>query len=202
MNNAPRPNPKDPRVIRTQQLIHQAFVELLQTKEFDDITVSDITRRATINRVTFYTHYTDKYELLDHMISSQLIQLLYKGIDPQNALTPEALTTLICALCHFHEYSGTQCPKNIDSLRSLVEKNMKHQLQQYLLEHLTMQLPEQDQAQLLPLSVMISWSLYGATLQWSSEKKETRDTPMQLAQRMLPLLRSWIDAHQATTSAR
>ncbi|MEW4371653.1 TetR/AcrR family transcriptional regulator [Paenibacillus kandeliae] len=202
MNTAPRPNPHDPRVIRTQRLIHQAFVELLQTKEFDDITVSDITRRATINRVTFYTHYTDKYELLEHMISSQLIQLLYKGIDPQNALTPEALTTLIYALCHFHEYSGTQCPKNIDSLRSLVEKNMKLQLQHYLLEHLTMQLPEQDQAQLLPLSVMISWSLYGATLQWSSETKETRDTPIQLAQRMIPLLQSWINTHQATTSAR
>ncbi len=194
MSLSAKPNPQDPRVIRTRQLIHGAFVELLQTKQFDEITVSDITRHATINRVTFYTHYMDKYELLDHMISSQLIQLLYKGIDPQNALAPEALTTLICALCQFHEYSGTQCPKNIESLRALVETNMKIQLQQYMLEQLIIHLPGQDKAQLVTLSTMISWSLYGATLQWSSEQKETRDTPLQLAERMIPLLRSWIDS--------
>lgn len=194
MSLSAKPNPQDPRVRRTRQLIHQAFVELLQTKEFHEITVSDITRHATINRVTFYTHYTDKYELLDYMISTHLIQLLYKGIDPQNALTSEALTTLICALCQFHEYSGTKCPKNIASLRSLVETNMKLQIQQYMLEQLTAHLPEQDAAQQVTLSTMISWSLYGATLQWSSEPKESRETPLQLAARMTPLLRSWIPA--------
>lgn len=194
MSLSAKPNPHDPRVRRTRQLIHQAFVELLQTKEFHEITVSDITRHATINRVTFYTHYTDKYELLDYMISTHLIQLLYKGIDPQNALTSEALTTLICALCQFHEYSGTKCPKNIASLRSLVETNMKLQIQQYMLEQLTTHLPEQDAAQQVTLSTMISWSLYGATLQWSSEPKESRETPLQLAARMTPLLRSWIPA--------
>ncbi len=198
MSISVKPNPHDPRVIRTRQLIHQAFVELLRTKEFHEMTVSDITRHATINRVTFYTHYADKYELLDHMISTQLIQLLYKGIDPKQALTSEALTTLICALCQFHEYSGTECPKNIASLRSLVETNMKLQLQQYMLEQLTIQLPGHDTAQLLTLSTMISWSLYGATLQWNSEKKDTRDTPLQLAERMTPMLQSWIDMEQAS----
>ncbi|WP_411347924.1 TetR family transcriptional regulator [Paenibacillus sp. WLX2291] len=192
MNTAPRPNAQDPRVIRTRQLIHQAFVELLQTKEFNEITVSDITRRATINRVTFYTHYTDKYELLEYMISTQLIQLLYKGIDPQQALSAEALTTLICALCNYHEYSSSQCPKNFDSLSPLVEKNMKSQLQQYILQQLTHHLPDQDEAQLVPLSAMISWSLYGATLQWNLEQKDRRETPQQLASRIVPLLTSWM----------
>lgn len=47
-----RPNPEDPRVIRTRELIQQAFAEFISKKDFNDMTVSDITRHAKINRVT------------------------------------------------------------------------------------------------------------------------------------------------------
>ncbi|KAA0547097.1 TetR/AcrR family transcriptional regulator [Bacillus sp. BGMRC 2118] len=57
-------NCTDLRVIRTKQSIRDAFVELLEEKGFESITVKDITSRATINRGTFYAHYQDKFDLM------------------------------------------------------------------------------------------------------------------------------------------
>lgn len=54
------------KVVETEAAIQAAFIELLQTKAFEKISVSDITKLAHINRGTFYLHYVDKYALLDH----------------------------------------------------------------------------------------------------------------------------------------
>lgn len=54
------------KVVETEAAIQAAFIALLQTKAFEKISVSDITKLAHINRGTFYLHYADKYALLDH----------------------------------------------------------------------------------------------------------------------------------------
>lgn len=54
---------EDRRVRRTKRLLRQALAELMQEKEFKDITVTDIVARADINRGTFYVHYRDVYDL-------------------------------------------------------------------------------------------------------------------------------------------
>ncbi|RJP51863.1 MAG: TetR family transcriptional regulator [Anaerolineaceae bacterium] len=56
----------DPRVKRTRQLLEEAFSELIQEKDFQSISIQDITVRAGINRATFYAHFPDKYALLDY----------------------------------------------------------------------------------------------------------------------------------------
>jgi len=45
--------------IRSRQMIRKAFLELLQEKEYQKITVTDIVKRADLNRSTFYAHYPD-----------------------------------------------------------------------------------------------------------------------------------------------
>ena len=62
-------NKTDLRIQRTQKAIVDAFYELLDEKSFGSITVIDICQRALINRGTFYTHFEDKYQLLDKCIS-------------------------------------------------------------------------------------------------------------------------------------
>jgi AcrR family transcriptional regulator len=70
----------DPRVIRTRQIIKDAFRALLKTKGFDAITIKDIAERATINRATFYAHYEDKYALLDEIIVQTFENMLPEQI--------------------------------------------------------------------------------------------------------------------------
>lgn len=55
----------DLRVIKTKKAIHDAFLDLIQTKGYDKITVQDIAKKAMINRNTFYLHYTDKFDLME-----------------------------------------------------------------------------------------------------------------------------------------
>ena len=54
----------DARVRRTRDALGDALVALMQEKPFDTITVQDVLDRAKVGRSTFYTHYSDKDDLL------------------------------------------------------------------------------------------------------------------------------------------
>jgi AcrR family transcriptional regulator len=58
----------DRRVVRTRAALRRALMELILERDYDTITVQDITDRADLARATFYLHYKDKEELL---LSSQ-----------------------------------------------------------------------------------------------------------------------------------
>lgn len=62
--------------VRSRRLINQAFLELLQEKPFEKITVTDIVNRADINRSTFYAHYPDVRGmvevLLEHAVNKSV----------------------------------------------------------------------------------------------------------------------------------
>src|SRR5258708_1039661 len=60
---------EDLRVQRTRKLLQQALIELTVEMGFAAVTVRDITRRAMVNRSTFYRHYLDKYDLLNQYMA-------------------------------------------------------------------------------------------------------------------------------------
>ena len=47
--------------------IEKVFMELLQARELNEITVSDICKLCGLNRSTFYANFTDVYDLADKM---------------------------------------------------------------------------------------------------------------------------------------
>jgi AcrR family transcriptional regulator len=54
----------DARVRRTRDALGDALIALMQEKAFDTITVQEVLDRAHVSRSTFYTHYSDKDDLL------------------------------------------------------------------------------------------------------------------------------------------
>jgi AcrR family transcriptional regulator len=54
----------DARVRRTRDALGDALIALMQEKPFDTITVQDVLDRAHVSRSTFYSHYSDKDDLL------------------------------------------------------------------------------------------------------------------------------------------
>lgn len=68
-------NRNDPRVLRTQQWLREALITLIEQVGFAAVTIQDLTRQAGINRATFYQHYQDKYQLLEHTTTDMLASL-------------------------------------------------------------------------------------------------------------------------------
>jgi AcrR family transcriptional regulator len=65
----------DRRILKTQEAIRKAVIELMSEKNFDDITIQDLSDKANVSRGTIYLHYLDKYDLLDKLIESHINQL-------------------------------------------------------------------------------------------------------------------------------
>ena len=54
----------------TAELMNQALLSLLEKKDIEFITVTEITKKAGVNRSTFYLHYENVYELLEETIEN------------------------------------------------------------------------------------------------------------------------------------
>lgn len=65
----------DRRILKTQEALKNAVIDLMSDKSFDEITIQDIADRANLNRGTIYLHYQDKYDLLDKLIGTHLNEL-------------------------------------------------------------------------------------------------------------------------------
>ncbi|MBP2100240.1 TetR/AcrR family transcriptional regulator [Enterococcus rivorum] len=57
----------DLRVRRTQKMIIEAFVYLVEEKGYDSVTIQEIADHAMINRATFYAHFKDKQDLYEQI---------------------------------------------------------------------------------------------------------------------------------------
>lgn len=86
----------DHRTRVTRMLIRSAFTDLLRQKPIQNITIKELCERAGINRGTFYSHYTDIYDLRSS-IESEMTREFQKALEPllradQGHLTPVAIT--------------------------------------------------------------------------------------------------------------
>ena len=59
----------DRRTIYTRNIIKDTLLELLQTKKFEKITITELCKIAEINRGTFYLHYYDLFDVLDEIFN-------------------------------------------------------------------------------------------------------------------------------------
>jgi AcrR family transcriptional regulator len=64
------------RVRRTQKLLREALVELIEERGFDALTVGELTERAMVSRAAFYRNYQDKYDLVEQIFDEAMSALL------------------------------------------------------------------------------------------------------------------------------
>lgn len=62
----------DRRIRKSQEAIKKALIELMAEREFDQITLQDISDKADVSRRTIYLHYMDKFDLLDKLIEEHI----------------------------------------------------------------------------------------------------------------------------------
>jgi AcrR family transcriptional regulator len=160
----------DPRILRTRALLNQAFQEVLMEKGFQAASIQDITEKAGVNRSTFYLHFPDKYALLDYNIHEMFHEALQKRSLNLCHFTPENLHALILTVAEFVAFSGEQCKHKDEQFESLVETQVKKQVQSLLTKWgETTHFGKNSKS----AAVAASWAIYGLSQEWSNEKKRS-----------------------------
>ena len=68
--------PLDRRVRRTRRRLHDALIQLILEKGYDNVTIHEITEQADLSRATFYLHYKTKDELLASSLEEMFDELM------------------------------------------------------------------------------------------------------------------------------
>jgi AcrR family transcriptional regulator len=194
---------RDPRIRRTRKLLQGALGTLLQTKSFDEISVQDITEAATVNRATFYDHYTDKFALIEAMIAGGFHELLYERQLRYEAGCPAALGAIIQATCDYlvQVHSRGECDRQT-AFQPLVDAAIAKAIQRLLIEGLQREKhPSSISPELIAASA--SAAICAGVKQWFS----TPDHPgvkalvAQLQELILPMLEAGSKAESPVVAA-
>lgn len=175
-------------ISKTYNLIQDAFLSLANEKSFEDITVKDISRKAPVNRSTFYAHFQDKYDLLDSFISDRFMSIVSDRIHSDMKLNEETLRDLILIMCDYHQSMGNNYARLYRSAAILIDIRVQLKLQDIVLNMLmnskTFSNNEKDKLELV--TVMISSGVYCATKRWYS--KDTLKDVSLLVKEVLPFM--------------
>lgn len=97
------------RMTQTKQSLINAFFHLVSKKDFEKITISDITKEAHVNRATFYAHFNDKYELLDCIMGDSASDAIIKRTSGVVKFDQDSINQLVLAVCDFYQQPKIQC---------------------------------------------------------------------------------------------
>ena len=155
----------DPRIRRTRQLLRDALRRLLEQKEFDKITIQDITEAATLNRATFYAHYPDKFKLLEELIRASFLELLAQRNVTFDGTCSSAFKAIILAVCDYLAEVQKSLSSRQHQFEPFVEATVIDQIRLLLLEGfrkhpVERRIPEEM------IAATASWTVYGAAKHW------------------------------------
>jgi len=189
----------DPRVIRTRRLLVTAFQELLGEQPFHKITISDLAERATLNRATFYAHFTDKYDLLSYVVRQDFQEQLDDSLSGDADLDYDHLRQLILITADFVRTVGGHCvPTVVDHD---VTAFIMIQLQETLYDTLARwagrvtRSTEETEA----LAIVSSSAILGSVMRWQATKQPR--TAEELADLVLPQLTAGIGQYLTDSEA-
>ena len=155
----------DPRVRRTRQLLQRALEKLLETKAFETLSVQDITDAATLNRATFYDHYTDKFALLECMAAGRFHELLASRGVKFDGTCASALKAIVLGVC---DYLGglpaLECERQRQlepHLESAIIAVVRTMILQGLERHASGAAASPEM-----VATTVSWAIYGGAKEW------------------------------------
>jgi AcrR family transcriptional regulator len=185
----------DPRIRRTRQFLQDALKRLLEEKEFDKISVQDITEAATLNRATFYAHYTDKFALLGELIRVTFLELLEQRNARFDGTCSSAFQVILLAVCDYLLEVQKSLSSKQHQFEPFVEATVIDQVRLVLLDGFR-QHPADRRIPAEMIAATASWAIYGAVKQWvNTEDREPAEEFVRVAVELVqPILVSGVEA--------
>jgi AcrR family transcriptional regulator len=169
----------------------------MQTKGFDEISVQDIADAATVNRATFYDHYTDKFSLLESTVAGGFHMLLHERNVRFDGTCPSAAGAIILAACDYLTQAHTSASgcvhQNPSAFEPLADAAMTTAIRRVLEKGMTQ---VNSEAQANPAvspemaAMAASWAIYGAVKHWfyTPNHAPAEEVVPSILQLVLPIL--------------
>lgn len=123
--------------LRSRKLINEALADILQEKPLDKITVTEVVARAGINRGTFYAHYADIPDVIQHLIQDTFakIRTVISQKPEQLQMLPELLLSRIMEILM----------EDMDFYRKVMASSTAPLMQEQLVEFVIQYLLDQEE---------------------------------------------------------
>lgn len=178
-------NQKDLRVVKTKAAIRKAFLKLLQKKELNDISISEIANAALIDRKTFYSHYNGIFDLVDEIEDDVVSRIgdLVLNIDAYSFLSnPQEILSVLKAVTEQDSFIFARAlsmkgndkllSKFVHSIKMLVVKELQPKLD----------MPEKK------LEILVDFNISGMISCYQNWLREGRTIPIENLSEELSML--------------
>lgn len=129
----------DRRVQKTKRALRSALFELIKEKDLNEISVTELTQKAEINRSTFYFYYKDIYDMME-----QIQNEIYDVVENDLISTDfkfNRLSDYTSYIERFLEYSK----ENAEVCRFVIMNDCQNKLAKKILDSLLKQVPDSKQ---------------------------------------------------------
>ena len=159
---------KDRRVRKTKKSLRDSLFALLREKNISQITVTELTKHADVNRSTFYLYYNDVYDMMDK-IQTEIYQVMTETVVNcvSSFNSPEDFEKYCSAFLRF-------CKDNYELCCFVTRNDCKNQLADKIKEDIRRVIP--DSVNLFPktdpryyLTSFALSAIISVTLEWMND---------------------------------
>lgn len=156
-------------------LLRKAFTSLLLQKPIRRITVRELCEQATVNRGTFYSHYTDLYDLLEQM-EAEMLSDFEAALSLLLTLNPskQSLRKMTSGIFHCLKDNADLCAIAFSAHAdtAFAQKLLRLGQEKYL-KYYAGYFPNASEGQLLYFYAFTSNGCIGILQQWFSQEMRT-----------------------------
>lgn len=173
------------RIILTKRLLQEGLLRLLETKELDKISVTELCRESGINRATFYNHYSSPQDLLADLelrMTEELSQITH------NPKYNNDISRQIEAVCTYYQENArsililARCHADSDLADIFYELNQKLRSQHKI--NIRTNTTDDDSAHLI--STFLYTGTYHMIREWLV--KDIQKSPREIADLVLTIV--------------
>jgi AcrR family transcriptional regulator len=180
----------DPRIRRTREQLQTSLGCLLETHDFEKISVQDITDAAGVNRATFYAHYPDKFALLECMVADRFQSLLTARNVRFDGTCNGALSGIILGVCDYlAQTPGVDSERQLQMephIESAIVAVVRGMVLQGFKEHPSPAIALSPEM----MAATVSWAIYGAAKEWvrTPDRAPSEQIANEVLRLILPIL--------------
>lgn len=162
----------DLRIIRSKKMIKEAFIDLVEEKGYENITIKDISDQAMINRKTFYSHYESVnalfLDILKEHIDVLLENLRYEYVAEKGQTNIEAVTKeMRMIIAHINNHKRSLKILMNDSSSYQLTKQLENLMQERLMSKLAM-INQKRKSNIIPVELLTATitSVFIVVIKW------------------------------------